>query len=183
MLTLLLLSIALASDGFAIAVSYGASSEHHWRRSLLIGLIFGLSQSLFLIIGWLIGSLISNLIQNTLSVLSGLSLVFLGILMIKESTKEQSDPKEVKNHIGPIRALIGLIIASMAISIDCLVAGVALPLLGLGVIIPSSTIFIVTFIMSIIGYCIGSRVGQKIGKSAEVIGGLILIIIGLNLMA
>ena len=47
---------------------------------------------------------------------------------------------------------------------------------------PIITIGLITFIISVIGVKIGNRFGDKYGKKAEIMGGVILILLGIKIL-
>lgn len=71
---------------------------------------------------------------------------------------------------------------ALATSIDALVAGVTLPALGLGVLWPALVIGGVTLVLVLLGAFLGRHLGIRIGRWAEVVGGVLLILIGTRIL-
>ena len=70
----------------------------------------------------------------------------------------------------------------MATSIDALAVGMSMAFLGVSVWFPSVVIGVVTATLTAIGITFGSRIGARWGRWAEIAGGMVLILIGLNFL-
>ena len=75
-----------------------------------------------------------------------------------------------------------LILLSIAVSIDALAVGLSLGLIGVFVWYPAIVIGVVTGLLSLLGLRIGNGVGKKFGKRMEMVGGIVLLIIGLRIV-
>ena len=95
----------------------------------------------------------------------------------KDPPGEESDPDKEK----PARGWV-LITLAIAVSIDAAAAGITLPALDAPVLVSVITIGVVTFGMSFLGVMIGHAGASAIGSQAEIVGGLILIVIGAKVL-
>lgn len=84
-----------------------------------------------------------------------------------------------KKTRDPTRGLT-LVTLSLATSLDALMVGISMALLGVSILIPSVVIGIVTATLSAIGIAFGSRIGSRWEHWAEAVGGIVLILIGLR---
>lgn len=75
-----------------------------------------------------------------------------------------------------------MLILALATSIDALAVGISFAFLKTNILIASLQIAVITFIISIIGVKIGNKFGDKYEKKAEILGGLILILIGTKIL-
>ena len=92
--------------------------------------------------------------------------------MIKESFNKDDI------NIGlSIKELISL---SIATSIDALAVGITFSLFKINLLLSILTIGIITFILCFIGVNLGKILGNKYETKSEILGGIILIIIGLK---
>lgn len=180
MLTLFLLAGALAADGFAVSICRGASTSHKWRNAIWTGVVFGLIHSLMITIGWVIGDILDAW-KNVAPWIACILLCLLGNKMIIESRKE-ADDEEVSRPQNPFLALVGLVSAGIATSIDGAAAGVTLPLMGLPLWLDALVIGGVTAVLCVFGYRAGALIGARWGKYAEFVGGAILIGIGVKMV-
>lgn len=175
---LILISIGLAMDAFAVSIGAGLSGYMVNRRAKFrISFHFGLFQFLMPIIGWFGGIYIEPLIKNVDHWIALGLLSFVGIRMIRSGLSDDSeafsrDPSKGAN----------LIILSIATSIDALAIGLSLAVLRLAIWYPGIMIGVITGGLSLIGISLGKRIGEKRGKRMEVFGGLILIGIGIKIL-
>ncbi len=75
-----------------------------------------------------------------------------------------------------------LILLAFATSIDALAVGFSLGLVGVTIWYPAVVIGVVTGLISWLGIFLGNRLGQKFGKRMEIIGGIVLIVIGVRIL-
>jgi putative Mn2+ efflux pump MntP len=102
----------------------------------------------------------------------------IGTKMIYESRKTNLDKAK---KINPLKFLV-LILLGIATSIDALAIGLSFALLSVNILVPIILIGTVAFGFSVLGVLIGNKVGQFFGNKVELIGGLILIGIGVNIL-
>lgn len=75
-----------------------------------------------------------------------------------------------------------MIVLAIATSIDALAIGITFAFFKVNLILAITLIGIITFILSVVGTKIGNRFGNKFEKIAEVIGGIILILLGIKIL-
>ena len=95
--------------------------------------------------------------------------------MIYESIKCSEEKKDCLQFPA-------LFLLSIATSIDALAVGLSFSFLQVEIILPAIIIGVVTFIICLIGIYVGDKIGRFIGNKLELIGGLILIIIGIKIV-
>ena len=176
-LELLLLSVGLAMDAFAVSVCKGISMKKmNWKKAIIIGLYFGGFQALMPTIGYFLGAAFQSLIT---SIDHWIAFILLGIIgggMIKESF---GDEEENRNDDVSFKTMIVLAIAT---SIDALAIGITFAFLNVNLVLAISLIGIITFILSVFGTKIGNRFGDKYEKKAEFLGGVILVLLGIKIL-
>ncbi len=176
-LELLLLSVGLAMDAFAVSVCKGISMKKmNWKKAIIIGLYFGGFQALMPTIGYFLGTAFQSLIT---SIDHWIAFILLGIIgggMIKESF---GDDEENRNDDVSFKTMIVLAIAT---SIDALAIGITFAFLNVNLVLAISLIGIITFILSVFGTKIGNRFGDKYEKKAEFLGGVILVLLGIKIL-
>ena len=176
---LLLLSIGLAMDAFAVSVCKGISMKKmNWKKACIIGLWFGGFQALMPTIGYFLGSAFESLVTN---IDHWIAFVLLGIIggnMIKEAFCKEKDDEESSDDIS-FKTMLMLAIAT---SIDALAVGITFAFLNVNLFLAISMIGIITFAISIIGTKVGNKFGNKYEKKAELAGGVILILIGIKIL-
>jgi len=169
------IALGLAMDSFAVSISSGSIiKRHHINNNLKIALFFGIFQGIMLLLGWIVGMSLNELLSNIDHWLAFGILTFIGVKMIIESKKSES-------NFDPLNTYI-LTTLAFATSIDALAVGLSFSLLKISIIIPALIIGIITFILSFLGVIIGKKFGHLFQGSIEIIGGIILIIIGLKIL-
>ena len=96
--------------------------------------------------------------------------------MLKEAFSKESEHSNDKVDFKT------MIILSIATSIDALAVGITFACLKTKIIVPAITIGIITFLMSVIGVKIGNKFGDKYERKAEIMGGVILILLGIKIL-
>jgi len=175
---ILLISVSMAMDAFAVCLAAGALQETQGPRpAFRLSFHFGLFQFVMPVIGWLAGETIEPYIRNYDHWIAFVLLAFVGGRMIHSAffAKEEDARKD------PSRGLT-LVLLSVAVSIDALAVGLSLGVLGILVWYPAIVIGLVTSLLSLAGLRAGRVFGNKFGKPVEIIGGLVLIGIGLRIL-
>ena len=75
-----------------------------------------------------------------------------------------------------------LTLLAVATSIDAFAVGITFALLNMSLLLPCTIIGIVAFIFSISGIFIGKKLGNYFGDKFEIIGGVVLILIGIKIL-
>jgi manganese efflux pump family protein len=175
-LTLLLISLGLSMDAFAVSVSCGICGRpRHWRLPVRVGLYFGGFQAVMPVLGWLAGSRFRGLISSVDHWIAFGLLALIGLKMIHESFEIGTKRFDPRKH----RVLLTLAVAT---SIDALAVGLSFALLDTGIVVPALVIGAVTFCVSCLGVVLGDRVGAAFERAAEAVGGVILIGIGVKIL-
>ena len=170
-LMLIALAGALAADAFAVALCQGAAARGGVREAMRIGTAFGLAQALMPLLGWAAGLAFASVIREIDHWIAFGLLALLGARTLREGLT----PGEPDCTILSGWALFG---AAVATSIDAAAAGVTLPSLGAQVALACAVIGAVTLGLCVGGVFLGAAGGQKLGKKAEILGGIALLLIG-----
>jgi putative Mn2+ efflux pump MntP len=85
MLALLVLSVGLAMDAFAVSLVRGSIGPKTFWRATEVGVAFGLSQGLMPLIGWGLGQAFKGAFQAFDHWIAFLLLLVLGLRMIREA--------------------------------------------------------------------------------------------------
>lgn len=174
-LSVLLLSIAVAADAFAVALCKGVTIKNKINNNaIIVGLWFGLFQGVMPLIGYLFMDNIEKYIVGIKEFIIFALLVYIGVSMIIESKKEE----QFNCSVG-FKEMLGL---SVATSLDALSIGATLSIYKTSVYIIVILIAVITFLFSFMAVRIGNKFGNKYKNKAEIIGGVILILIGLKVL-
>lgn len=175
----ILLAASLCADCFAVALCSSVSMKKVSLGEVLkIALIFAVIQTAFLFIGWAFGDFIAKYVMKFVSYIGMGLLIFVGGSMIKEAFSEE----ESQNLSG----LGNIVLAGMADSIDALAVGISMSMAGRcleGMTVPIIAVFVITALSVIVGVRGGSAIGCRAGRPAAVTGGIVLILLGINIVA
>ncbi|RXJ57641.1 manganese efflux pump MntP family protein [Candidatus Marinarcus aquaticus] len=177
MIEVLLLAVALSMDAFAVSIGLGVKQKKDIKvLALKAGLFFGIFQAIMPLIGYLGGVGLKQYIGGYDVIIGFTLLLLIGAKMIYESFGEN-----VEDEILLISNKV-LFTLAIATSIDAMAAGFTLHLFSLNPIVSVIIIGIVTFFFSILGVYLGTKGSEKLESKSEVMGGVILIMIGFKLL-
>ncbi len=174
-----LLGVGLAMDAFSVSIANGLA-EPRMRpfKSVAIAGTYSFFQFLMPMLGWLMVRTVVGwfgVIEKFIPFIALGLLLFIGVKMIVECLRG-SDEEEVRCLTVPMLLLQGVATAIDALSVGFTIAGYEL----WDALLASLIIGVVTFVICSAGLWIGRRFGS-VFKHAEVVGGVILIIIGIEI--
>ncbi len=180
---IILLSFGLAMDAFAVSICKGLTlKKMDWKKSLIAGGYFGAFQAIMPLIGYFLiilfkqNEAISNFITKYDHWIAFVLLIIIGINMIIESFAKE----EVDGNFG----FKTMFVLAIATSIDALSVGITFATMELAINIYWTVLIIggITFILSALGVFIGNVFGLKFKQPAEIVGGVVLVLIGLKIL-
>lgn len=191
-LELVVLSVALGTDLFSVAIPIGMNRVRP-KVILRAAAVFAIFHIIMILTGfyagrWL-GTMVerlgsyhinasSALVENWASILGAVVLAGLGAYMIKESLSED-DANEVKGH--PLKGFT-LVMLATSVSIDALAAGFSLGMMDVDLLKLSVILGFIIFLIAILGLGLGRRMGHYIGSRSEIVGGSVLILLGAHVL-
>lgn len=174
-------AVSLAADAMAVSVCCGLKSSSNYKKTALVtAIMFGFFQMLMPVLGWSIGRVGSEALGSGQRIAAFIILLMLGIKMLFDSRKDQTTGISVIT-------LKELLLFSVATSIDALALGAVLPVAvgadtPLHLALSVMMIGAVTFILSFGGFHFGRKFRRFRPSHAEIIGGIILIILGIKVL-
>ncbi len=175
----LIFALSLCADCFAVSACSSVSIKNSsWRREVVVALVFSVVQSGFLLAGWAFGGLFSGFVGKLAPVVGFLLLLYVGGSMIVSSI---TDREESRNLDGFRNILIG----AVATSIDALAAGISLSMDNDSfddTALKAVSVLVVTFVSVMLGIKGGILSGRRYGRPALLVGGIVLVVIGLNIL-
>ena len=176
--SILIIAIGLSADCFAVSISGSVAMQRTTPLQIIrTAFTFGLFQAIMPVIGWLIGRNLVTLVADYDHWVAFALLLLIGGKMIWESLHESED-----NEKTDITRGLTLLTLAVATSIDALAVGLTFAFLRISIALASSTIGVIAFIVTILGFLTGEKVGQLFGKRAEIVGGIVLIAIGIRIL-
>ena len=175
----ILFGIGLAMDAFSVSLANGLNGPKITLSSVVrIAGTFGVFQTAMPLLGWLCVHTIAEIFQSFQRFIPWIALallLYLGVTMIVEGMRGQEENKE---------SLHGreLILQGVATSIDALSVGFTIAEYSFPFALVESVIIgVVTFGICVVGLFLGKKIGTKVSGKATVVGGIILILIGLEI--
>ena len=179
-ITIILLAIGLAMDCFAVSVCKGLTSPHgyvpRYIKPMLMALLFGVFHAGMPLIGYFAGSFFASFFERFAPWIALALLGFIGGKMIYDSLHDDND----EAHLADF-SFWGLLSLAFATSMDTLATGVIFiphpEVLWLAVGVIAAT----CFVFSMTGFVLGHIVGARLRVNVNILGGVILILIGVKI--
>ncbi len=173
--------VGLAMDAFSVSFANGLSEPTmRKRRMCAIAGVFAFFQALMPLIGWICIHTIVQYFQSFEKLIPWIALILLGYIggtMIYDGIR-QKDQCEVRPYVGAG----ALLIQGIATSIDALSVGFTIAdYVWLKALLCASIIAGVTFMICMIGLHLGRKVGKCLSGKASIFGGIILVLIGIEI--
>lgn len=171
-------AVGLSMDAFAVSVVNGFTiKEMKLAHALRIAFFFGLFQGLMPLVGWAAGTTVSTFVRGYAHWIAFALLLAVGVKMLWES-RSLCDPAERKTCLH----FPTLLLLSVATSLDALAIGISFSMLNMQILLPVVVIGGITFVNCLIGTQIGKRFGHLFEKQLEMVGGIVLILIGVKVL-
>ncbi len=188
---LIVLSAALGTDLFSVAVPLGMNKV---RRLVIVrsAVVFAVFHIIMILVGYHFGHWLGTVVehvgayhidwpaasvQNFATIIGALVLAGLGINMIKDNVDSQADTAPA----NPLRGA-ALCVLATSVSIDALAAGFSLGMIDVDLLRLSIILGVVIFIIALLGLGLGRKLGRYIGERAELIGGMVLLLLGIHIL-
>ncbi len=176
----ILLGIGLAIDAFCVSLANGLNEpKMPFRKTNVIGLIFGGFQAAMPMLGWLLVHTVLTYFKIFEHFIPWIALLLLGYIggkMLYTGIKNKAEDEK------PATNFKGLLIQGVATSIDALSVGFTIAeYTFVFALVASLIIAVTTYFLSVSGVFIGRKFGTKISGKATILGGAILLFIGIEI--
>ena len=177
LIELFLIAVGLSMDAFAVSVCKGlAMPKCTFKKAAIVGLWFGGFQALMPAIGYILGAQFQETIASIDHWIAFVLLALIGGNMVHEALDNDEEEADASLDVKTMFLL------AVATSIDALAIGITFAFLKVSIIPAVCFIGIVTFIISFAGVKIGNVFGARYKNKAEIVGGVILILLGLKIL-
>ena len=186
-IALIFTAFALSMDAFAVSITKGMTIKNLKKSTALkMALAFGVFQGAMPLLGWVLGISFESYIKSIDHWIAFILLGFIGFNMIKGFFDDRKEGKESELEFSATADEHDLsnkeiIMLAVATSIDALAVGISFAFLNVSIIPAASIICIITFLVCVVGVFVGNKVGDIFNGYAELVGGVILILIGFNI--
>ena len=177
-----LIGVGLAMDAFSVSLVNGlADPKMKPRKMLTVAAVFATFQALMPLIGWVFVHSLVTWFSWIGGVIPWVSLVLLSLIggkMIADAYK----PCEREGECGGGAGILALVAQGVATSIDALSVGFTIAeYTVLPALLSSVIIGAVTFGVCLLGVWLGKHFGTRFSHKAEILGGVLLILIGVEI--
>ena len=174
------IGIALAMDAFSVSLANGLN-EPKMSRLKMCGVagLFAFFQAFMPLTGWVCIKTVLSYFQAFEKLIPWIALVLLGFIggkMLLDGLKKE-EHKE-----SPCIGIVALLVQGIATSIDALSVGFTIAEYDILMALVSVLIIAaVTFAICLGGIYLGKKFGTKLSNKATIFGGILLILIGLEI--
>lgn len=181
-----LLGASLCADCFAVSLcsAFAMEPKEIRRRVGKVALVFAIVQTGLFLGGWALGAFASHLLEKmpwfhlAARITGFLLLLYVGGEMLLSGIKGEADRLN-------LQGMRSIILGGIATSIDALAVGLSMALAATPwqqMVAPGVSVLLFTALSVVVGMLSGGRIGAKMGQSARIIGGLVLIGLGINIL-
>lgn len=176
--TILFLAIGLAMDAFAVSLGIGTCCQvPSLRGKLRLTAHFGIFQAGMTALGWVVGETVVNYVKDYDHWVAAILLGYVGLNLIRSGLSADRKAFEEDPSTGKTMVML-----SIATSIDAFAVGLSIVMMQIPVLASVVAIGVVAFLLSMVGISVGARLGKTFGKKMEVVGGIILVLIGIRVL-
>lgn len=176
--------VSLALDTFAVSLGLGLSGlpRSRWLR---VGLLFACCEGVMPAVGLLIGQRLGAAFGE-IATYGAAILILVGALELHEAVTK-GDDDDADDNIATRLAQPGappsrLLLVGLSVSLDELAIGFTLGVLGVPLGPALAYIAVQAFAVTTLGLALGQRLGARIGERAEVVAGVVLMLLGIALI-
>lgn len=174
---LLLLAVALSMDALAVSICKGMSIRKlKLRHALIVGAWFGAFQAIMPTLGFLLASTFADLITAVDHWVAFALLALIGGNMIRESLSKEEE------KVDASLSFLSMLLLALATSIDAMAVGITFAFLDVSIVPAVLLIGACTFCISAVGVKIGNVFGTRFKSAAELVGGIVLVLIGVKIL-
>jgi putative Mn2+ efflux pump MntP len=173
MIPLLILGFALSQDNFRVSIALGGF-RLKWRRALRIAVVFGFWDGVSPLVGVLIGHYVGQAIGPVADILGPIVLAVYGLYLIVRSLTTRQAQQEPDDRW----VLFGM---PLSLSLDNMIAGTGLGLLGFPPVFSAAIFGAITALMSFVGLQLGRGAARFIPIRSDLLTGIGLLIVAVML--
>lgn len=189
-LEIVIIGLALSMDAFAVTIANTCAYPDNTRAQRVVQpVVFGVFQGLMPLIGYFAGSFAAEIIDQYAGIIALIILGIIGGRMVWEGGKAllkarktgEGEACPAPNPKQPRRLSTGaLLMQGIATSIDALIVGVSFLAMGANIAIAAPVVAVTTFLCCLVALLLGRRFGELLGDRAEIVGGIVLVLIGIK---
>ncbi|GAV22195.1 manganese efflux pump MntP [Carboxydothermus pertinax] len=165
-----LLAVALGTDSFSLCVGLGMGRIKR-QEIIALSLTVLVYHIVMPILGWYAGDLTGRFLGRVATYIGAAILIYLGYKMIRQGLSPEDKLPTINYNLA------GLLIIGLSVSMDALSVGFTLGTVKVNLWLVALTTGIIAGLMTLAGLITGRRVSKVFGERAQLVGGLILLLI------
>lgn len=170
-----LLGAGLSMDSFALSVTNGMCAvKNRILTAIMSAFCFGLFQGSLTTLGYTVGSAFADKIKMLDHYIALVLLCYIGAKLIIGSRQSKDE------QVGALSPAM-VFVSAFTTSVDALTVGVSLAALEVKIVYVAAVMTLVSTAICFAGFLLGKKAGERLGSSAQVIGGLVLIGLGIKI--
>lgn len=179
--TILLVAGALGTDAFSLAIGMGLG-KGTLRRVYLFPLIVAVFHVIMPLIGLGAGIVLGKVLGQVARYIGGTVLILIGLHMFQEAREKKTGCSVPGTFRGKIfTGFWAMMLVAGSVSLDALTAGLSLGALQVNLWLTVITFGLVAGLMTLAGLLCGQKLGCWLGEKAQLVGGLVLVVIGVTM--
>jgi len=176
--TVVLISVALGVDAFSVAIGIGLLGVKI-KEILLVSSVVSVFHIFMPLIGLYLGVYLGNMAGPIASIIGALVLLAIGLNMLWESLSSADFSQHTTFNL---KSPLSLILLAGSVSLDALTVGFGLGALQVDLLLTVLTMGATAGLMTAIGLLFGQGLSKVVGAKANLLGGIILVLIGLKFL-
>ena len=188
-LGIIMVAAALGTDAFSLATGL-AMGGVRGRWAIYFSAVVGIFHIFMPLTGIYLGFFLGRILGRVAAIMGALILVGLGCIMFREALVSRQEPGRLATKMlravpgtgGVIGEATAIFLMAGSVSLDALSAGFGLGAISVNVTLTVLIMGLIAGLMTLLGFIAGRRLGAYLGNRAEIIGGLIMVIIGLLML-
>ncbi|MBE6154831.1 MAG: hypothetical protein E7163_04595 [Firmicutes bacterium] len=169
-ISIILIGIALSMDTFSLSLGIGTFNVSN-KKALTLSLIVGMMHFIMPFIGTILGDKLIQIFELKTDILLGIILIFIAINMFIDLIKHQEETFNL--------SLLGMILFAFGVSLDSFSVGLGMKAITSNIYLAMSIFAICSSLFTYIGVFVGRCANKLLGTYANIIGVIILFILGL----
>lgn len=169
-MSIFMIGIALSMDTFSLSLSIGIFNLSK-KISLKLAFIVGCMHFFMPLLGMILGDKLVQIFELKCDFLLGIILIFIAIQMIIDIIKKEEEKFNL--------SFFGMMLFAFGVSLDSFSVGLGIKAITENIYFAMSIFAICSFIFTFIGMEIGKYANKFLGTYANVLGAIILFILGI----
>jgi len=169
-ISIILIGIALSMDTFSLSLGIGTFNVSN-KKALTLSFIVGIMHFIMPLIGTILGDKLIQIFELKTDILLGIILIFIAINMFVDLIKHQEETFNL--------SLLGIILFAFGVSLDSFSVGLGMKAITSNIYLAMIMFAVCSSLFTYLGVFVGKCANKLLGTYANIIGVIILFILGL----